>query len=54
MEDAGIVYVRLVYFTDIWYISCSFGTFVGHLVSIYVVPRKIWQPWAKIRPIWSR
>jgi hypothetical protein len=41
MEDVGIFYGHLVYFTD-------FGFFYGYLVYIspfwYVVQRKIWQP----------
>jgi hypothetical protein len=32
MEDVGIFYVHLVYFTDIYYILWPFGTFYGCLV----------------------
>jgi hypothetical protein len=32
MENNGIFYGHLVYFTVIWYISRSFGVFQGHLV----------------------
>jgi hypothetical protein len=38
----GIFYRHLRYFTTIWYILCSFGTFFGFW---YHVARKIWQPW---------
>jgi hypothetical protein len=38
----------LVYFTAIWYILWTFGTFCIYLVHFspfwYIVPRKIWQP----------
>jgi hypothetical protein len=50
MEDVGIFYGHLVYFTAIWYISWPFGVFYFYLVYFslfwYVVPRKIWQPWS--------
>jgi hypothetical protein len=43
---------HLVHFVVIWYILWSFGTFCGHLVHFfsfcYVMPRKIWQPWASV------
>jgi hypothetical protein len=32
MEDVGAFYGRSVYFTAIWYILWSFGTFYGYLV----------------------
>jgi hypothetical protein len=32
MEEVCISYVRLVYFTDIWYTLWPFGLFVGYLV----------------------
>jgi hypothetical protein len=47
MEDVGILYGHLVYFTAIWSILRPFGIFYGYLVHFlmfrYVVPRKIWQ-----------
>jgi hypothetical protein len=49
MEDVGIFYGLLVYFTAIWYILWPFGILVGYWVYFlpfgYVVARKIWQPW---------
>jgi hypothetical protein len=42
MENVGIFYDHLAYFTAIGNISWPFGIFSGHLV--YFVPRKIWQP----------
>jgi hypothetical protein len=48
MDDAGIFYGHLVYFTADWYILRTFVKVCGHLVQFspfwYVVPRKIWQP----------
>jgi hypothetical protein len=48
MEDVGMFYGHLVYFTLIWSILWSFGICLGYLVYFstfwYVVPRKIWQP----------
>jgi hypothetical protein len=48
MEDVGIFYGHLVYFTVIWYTLWPFGIFYGYLVHLfpfwYVAPRKIWQP----------
>jgi hypothetical protein len=48
MEDIGIFYCYLVYFTANWYILWPFGIFRGLLVYFapfwLVVPRKIWQP----------
>jgi hypothetical protein len=41
MEDAGMFYCHLVYFTAIRYILWLFG----FMVIWYVVQRKIWQPW---------
>jgi hypothetical protein len=46
----GIFCGHLVYFVVTWYILWSLGIFCGHLVyfprfGIYIVPRKIWQPW---------
>jgi ABC-type spermidine/putrescine transport system permease subunit II len=32
MEDVGIVYGHLVYFTAIWYVLWPFRIFYGHLV----------------------
>jgi hypothetical protein len=42
MEDVGIFYGHLVYFTVIWYILWYFGIFFPFW---YVAPRKIWHPW---------
>jgi hypothetical protein len=48
MENDGIFYVNLVYFTAIGNTLWPFGIFWGHLIYFspfwYVVPRKIWQP----------
>jgi hypothetical protein len=48
MENLGIFYDHLVYFTAIGNILWTFGIFCGHLVYFspfwYFVPRKIWQP----------
>jgi hypothetical protein len=48
MENVGIFYVHLVYFTAIGKMLWSFGIFWGHLVYFspfwHVVPRRIWQP----------
>jgi hypothetical protein len=48
MEDGGIFYGHLVYFTAIWHIFVAiwyilrlFNTFFPFW---YVAPRKIWQP----------
>jgi hypothetical protein len=49
MEDDGIFYEKLVYFTAIWYtyfiafwyVLWQFGIFFP---LWYVVPRKSWQP----------
>jgi hypothetical protein len=52
MEDVGIFYGHLVYFTDIRYILWPLVTFSGSLVYLfpfwYVVARKIWQPCSQI------
>jgi hypothetical protein len=37
MEDGGIFYGQLVYFTVNWYILWSFGIFHGYLVNIFPV-----------------
>jgi hypothetical protein len=51
MENVGIFYVNLVYFTAIGNIFWTFGIFCDNLVYFppfwYVVPRKIWQPWSR-------
>jgi hypothetical protein len=41
MEDVGLFYGHLVFFTPIWYVLWSFGIFYGHLVytHIYIFPR---------------
>jgi hypothetical protein len=45
MEDVGILYGNLVYFTAIWYIFWSSGIcLVIFFTFWYVAPRKIWQP----------
>jgi hypothetical protein len=50
MESVAVFNVHLVYFTAIGNILWTFSIFCGHLVYFppfwYVVPRKIWQPWA--------
>jgi hypothetical protein len=51
MEDVGLFYGRLVYFTSIWFILWPCGIVYGNYRDIYiypfwyVVPRKIRQPW---------
>jgi hypothetical protein len=49
MENLGIFYDHLVYFTAIGNILLPFGIFCGNWVyfspSWYFGPRKIWQPW---------
>jgi hypothetical protein len=53
MQDVGILYGHLVYFTAIWsilyiwYISCLLGYFVQFFPFWYIVPRKIWQLWCR-------
>jgi hypothetical protein len=37
MEGAGILYVHLVYFRAILYISWSFGIFYGYVVCLFPV-----------------
>jgi hypothetical protein len=48
MENLGIFYDHLVYFTAIGNILWPFGIFCGRVVYFskfwYFVPRKIWQP----------
>jgi hypothetical protein len=48
MENLGIFYDHLVYFTAIGNILLPFGIFSGNWVyffpSWYFGPRKIWQP----------
>jgi hypothetical protein len=48
MENRGIFYDLLVYFTAIGNILWPFGIFCGNLVYFsqfwYFGPRKIWQP----------
>jgi hypothetical protein len=52
MEDVGLFYGLLVYFTAIWSILWPFCIFVPYLVNFfpfwYAIPRKIWQPWSAI------
>jgi hypothetical protein len=49
MENLGIFYNHLVYFTAIGNTLWPFGTFCGNLVYFspfwYFGQRKIWQPW---------
>jgi hypothetical protein len=49
MEDVGLYYGHLVYFSAIWHVLSPFGIICGHLVHFppfrYALPRKIWQPW---------
>jgi hypothetical protein len=49
MENLGIFYDHMVYFTAIRNILRPFGIFYDHLLYIspfwYFVPKKIWQPW---------
>jgi hypothetical protein len=40
MEDVGVFYGHLVYFTAIWSILRPFGLFYGHLVCIFL---PIWE-----------
>jgi hypothetical protein len=51
MEDDGILYGHLVYFTANREILWPFGTFCGHLIFPppfwYIVQRKLWQPWTR-------
>jgi hypothetical protein len=51
MKDVDKFYVRLVYFTVNSYILWPFGIFCRHFNIVipfwYIVPRKIWQPWAE-------
>jgi hypothetical protein len=55
MEDVGIFFGHLVYFTVVWYILWQFGIIVGYLVYFlpfrYVVAIKIWQPRTKLPKI---
>jgi hypothetical protein len=48
MENVGIFYGRLEYFTTIWYNLLPFSIVCGHLVHFLRFgmfgPRKIWQP----------
>jgi hypothetical protein len=50
MENAGIFYGHLEYFTVIWYILWPLGNvvviwYIFTRFGIYVVSRKIWQTW---------
>jgi hypothetical protein len=47
LENVEIFSGQLEHFMIIWYILCSFGTFLRFW---YHVPRKIWQPWIKVHP----
>jgi hypothetical protein len=54
MEDVGVFYGHSVNVPAIEYISWPFGIFCLHFgifsPFLYVVPRKIWQPWLN-RPL---
>jgi hypothetical protein len=58
MENLGIFYDHLVYFTAIGNIFWPFGIYSGNLVYFslfwYFGPRKIWQPWFRIVAILRR
>jgi hypothetical protein len=49
MENVGIFYDHLEYFTSIWYNLWQFGIVCDHLINVYPFgmfgPRKIWQTW---------
>jgi hypothetical protein len=47
MENLGIFYDHLYYFTAIGNILWPFCIFCGNLIYIFSLfgPRKIWQPW---------
>jgi hypothetical protein len=49
MENVGIFYDHLEYFTAIWCRLFKFGIVCGHLLYFsrfgMFGPRKIWQPW---------
>jgi hypothetical protein len=53
MEDVGVFYGHLlylfyghlIYFMAIWYILLQFVIFSP--VFVYIVQRKIWQPWSQ-------
>jgi hypothetical protein len=49
MENVGMFYGHLEYFTALWYNFWPFGIISGHLVNFsrfgVFGPRKIWQPW---------
>jgi hypothetical protein len=53
MENHGILYAHLVYCTAIGNILWPFGIICGNLVYFspfwYFGPRKIWQPWFKVK-----
>jgi hypothetical protein len=56
MENVGMFYDHLEYFTAIWYNLWTFGIICGHLVYIsrfgMFGPRKIWQPWLRGNSDW--
>jgi hypothetical protein len=58
MENLGIFYDHLVYFTAIGNILWKFSIFCGHLVYLfpfwYVAPIKIWQPCCSDNPSCAR
>jgi hypothetical protein len=53
MENVCKFYDRLEYFTAIWYNLWLFGIVCGDLVYFshfgMFGPRKIWQPWYRLR-----
>jgi hypothetical protein len=49
MENLGIFYGHLVYFTAIENILCPFGIFCGNFSPVWNFgQRKIWQPWPRL------
>jgi ABC-type spermidine/putrescine transport system permease subunit II len=42
MEDVGILYGTLVYYTAIWYRLWPFGIVCGHLVSFVAIWYRLW------------
>jgi hypothetical protein len=48
MENVGIIYGHLEYFTAIWYILWLFGNVVAIWVYFspfwYIMSRQLWQP----------
>jgi hypothetical protein len=51
MEEVGLFYGHLVYFTVIWYISRPFGIFYGHLVYFTAI-WYILSSFGRLIPFW--